>query len=575
MKYFLVLAIVTAAAFSGIIHPDLQDLMQTSNGTELIPVFMLVQGDLDKEWVDAATVDMNRDERQEFVVDALKNIASVSQAGVISELGLYTTQSVSGILSLWLANVVYCEASPAVIRDMSFRSDITLIEPAANPEAGLIYPYDVRKPTQEELDKAITWNVTLVNADDVWALGYDGSGVIVGVIDTGTDYNHMDLHNNMWHDTAAGYHYGWDFFDGDNDPMDDYGHGTHCSGTVLGDGAEGTETGIAPGATCMALRINYYSGGEATWIQAMEFGTDNGAAVLTMSLGAPGTGNATLRVAEENLLTAGVYHSVAAGNSGSSAGTILSSGDCPPPWFHPDQAYHGGQSAVVTVGSTDSNDNIAGSSSRGPVTWWSSVAPWNDYSNSQPLIDPDICGPGVSILSTQWGGGYTTMSGTSMATPLVAGVVALILDANTGLTVAQIDSIIEVTSLDLGTSGKDNTYGAGRIDALAAVQAALSMVGLGDTPEGVGPAGILISTINPNPVHDLASFEIYTENPGTVDVGVFDVSGRRIAIISSEEMAAGTHAYNWMVPQAVGNGIYFVRVNVNGSTVTQRMTIVK
>ncbi|MCK5114962.1 MAG: S8 family peptidase [Candidatus Aegiribacteria sp.] len=575
MKYFLILLITAAAAFSGTIHPDLLDLMQTSNGTELIPVFMLVQGDLDKEWVDAVTFDMNRSERQEFVVDALKNIAFVSQAGVISELGLYTTQNVSGILSLWLANAVYCEASPAVIREMSFRSDVTLIESAANPEAGLIYPVEVREATQEELDKAITWNVTLVNADDVWALGYDGSGVIVGVIDTGTDYNHMDLHNNMWHDTPAGYHYGWDFYDNDDDPMDDYGHGTHCSGTVLGDGSEGTETGVAPGATCMALRINYYSGGEATWIQAMEFGTDNGAAVLTMSLGAPGTGDATLRVAEENLLTAGVYHSVAAGNSGSGSGTILSSGDSPPPWFHPDQTYHGGQSAVVTVGATDSGDNIAGFSSRGPVTWWGSVAPWNDYSDSQPLIDPDICGPGVNILSTQWGGGYTTMDGTSMATPLVAGVVALILDANPGLTVAQIDSIIEVTALDLGAAGKENTYGAGRIDALAAVQAALSLVGLGDTPEGVGPAGILISTINPNPAHDLVSFEIYTENPGRVDVGVFDVSGRRIAIISSEEMAAGTHAYNWMVPQGVGNGIYFVRVNVGGGTVTQRMTIVK
>ena len=574
MKFFLILLIITAAAFSGTIQQDLMDLMHSSNGTELIPVFMLVQGELDTDWVDAVTVDMSRDERQEFVVDALKNIADVSQAGVISELGLYTTQSVSNIKSLWLANAVYCEASPAVIRDIASRSDVTLIEWAANPEAGLIYPVEVRDPTQEELDKAITWNVTIVNADDVWALGYDGSGVIVGVIDTGTDYNHPDLHDNMWNDSPACI-YGWDFYDNDNDPMDDYGHGTHCSGTVLGDGSEGTETGVAPGATCMALRINYYGGGELTWIQAMEFGTDNGAAVLTMSLGS-GQGNATLRTAEENLLTAGVYHSVAAGNSGSGASTILSSGDSPPPWFHPDQTYHGGQSAVVTVGATDSNDNIASFSSRGPTIVW------DDYNDTPPyLIDPDICGPGVDILSTRWSGDpegsgyYRTMSGTSMATPLLAGVVALILDANPGLTVAQIDSILEMTALDLGPAGKENTYGAGRVDALAAVQAALSMVGVADNPEGIGPAGILISTINPNPVNDLASFEIYTENPGLVDVGVFDVSGRRIAIISSQEMAAGTHAYNWMVPQAVGNGIYFVRANVSSGTVTQRMTIVK
>ncbi|MCD4701814.1 MAG: S8 family serine peptidase, partial [Candidatus Aegiribacteria sp.] len=507
MKYIPILLIVAITAFSGTIHPDLQDLMQTSEGTELIPVFILVKGELDTDWVDAVSVGMRRGERQEFVVDALKDIADVSQAGVISELELYTPENVSNIVSLWLANAVYCEAAPAVIRDIASRNDITLIDRAAHPDAGLIYPYNVRDATPEELDKAITWSVTLINADDVWALGYDGSGVIVGVIDTGTDYNHMDLHNNMWHDTAAGYHYGWDFFDGDNDPMDDYGHGTHCSGSVLGDGSEGTQTGVAPGATCMALRINYYSGGEYTWIQAMEFGTDNGAAVLSMSLGS-GQGNTTLRTAEENLLTAGVLHSVAAGNHPPGPSTILSSGDSPPPWFHPDQIYHGGQSAVVTVGATNSSDVIASFSNYGPVNWWS------DYNSTNPLIDPDICGPGVDVFSTQWGGGYTTMSGTSMATPHLAGVVALILDANPTLSVAQIDSIIEITSVELGASGKDNYYGAGRVDALAAVQAALSMVGIADGPQGIDPEGILISSINPNPVHDLASFEIYTESPG-------------------------------------------------------------
>jgi subtilisin family serine protease len=210
---------------------------------------------------------------------------------------------------------------------------VQLVESAASPDAGLIEPVDVHRSTPEETD-ALAWGVSKINADDAWALGYNGSGIIVGVIDTGTDYNHIDLHNNMWHDTAAGYHYGYDFYNGDGDPMDDYGHGTHVSGTVLGYGTGGTQTGVAPGATCMALRINYYSGGENTWIQAMQFGTAHGARVLTMSLGST-HGNATLRTAEQNLLTAGIYHSVAGGNSGPGAGTILSSGDSPPPWFHP------------------------------------------------------------------------------------------------------------------------------------------------------------------------------------------------------------------------------------------------
>jgi len=567
LKYISLLLITAAVLLGGAIQPQLQQEMASSFDTDLIPVFILVQGELDTEWIEAATADMTREERQQFVVAALQDRAATSQAPVLAQLDTYGDDNVTNLHPLWLANSIFCEATPMVIREIASRTDVILVEKGTYPESGLIEPVEVREPTTEERGKAIVWSVTQINADDVWALGYNGDGIIVGVIDTGTDYNHMDLHNRMWHDTPNGYHYGYDFYDDDYDPMDDYGHGTHCSGSVLGDGSEGTETGVAPGAVCMALRINYYGGGEYTWIEAMEFGAQYGASVLTMSLGS-GQGNTTLRTAEENLLTAGVYHSVAAGNSGPSPGTVLSSGDSPPPWFHPDQVHHGGQSAVVTVGATDSGDNIADFSSRGPVTVWS------DYSDSSPLIDPDISGPGVDVVSTKWGGGYTTMSGTSMATPHLAGVAALILDANPSLSVAKIDSIIEVTSLDLGTSGKDNTYGAGRVDALAAVQAALA-VGTAGGQGSAGPAGILISQVNPNPVSGLASFEVYNASPGKVDIAVFDVSGRRVVTIDSQELGSGAHSYSWIVPGTIGNGVYFVRASCEGSTVTARMAVVR
>ena len=567
MKYLFVLLATSAMLFAGNIQPELRQQMTQTDATELIPVFILVQGDLDQGWIDAATVDMSRDDRQQFVVEALKDKAEVTQAPVLSELYSFGSSRVANVHPLWLANSIYCEASRDVITQIAQRSDVRLVEKGTYENSGLIEPVDVSPVSPEERGKAITWSVTQINADDVWAMGYEGDGVIVGVIDTGTDYNHPDLHNNMWHDTGAGYHYGWDFYDGDDDPMDDYGHGTHCSGSVCGDGAEGTETGVAPSATLMALRINYYSGGEYTWIEAMEFGADYGASVLSMSLGS-GQGNTTLRDAEEDLLTAGVYHSVAAGNDGSSPGTVLSSGDSPPPWFHPDQTYHGGQSAVVTVGATDSGDNIASFSSRGPVTVWS------DYTDTTPLLDPDISGPGVDVVSTQWTGGYTTMSGTSMATPHLAGVAALMLSANPSLSVAKLDSLIEVTSLDLGSSGKDNTYGAGRVDAYQAVQGALA-VGIADSPEGAGPSGLILSSVNPNPVLELASFEIYTEAGGTADIGVYDVTGRRVANVSSGELAAGSHSISWMLPQNIENGIYFVRATLGGNTVTSRMAVVR
>ncbi|OPX31644.1 MAG: hypothetical protein B1H09_02420 [Gemmatimonadaceae bacterium 4484_173] len=568
-KIFLLLAVVSIAV-AGSIDPELAVIMAGSTDTDLIPVFILAHGQVDRNWVDASTYGMDRAERQQFAVSAMKDIAEVAQADILTELH---SSNAAGIESLWLANAVYCEITKAAIRDMAARSDVSLIESACDPNGGLIEPVDEHPVTDEEGSRGLAWGVAKINADDAWALGYEGQGVIVAVIDTGVDYYHSDLGNNMWHDTPAGFHYGWDFYDGDSDPMDTYGHGTHVAGSVAGDGTAGTETGVAPSATIMAIRINYYSGGESTWIQAMEFAADHGASVMSTSLGST-HGNTSLRTANENSLTAGLYHSVAAANDGPAAGSILSPGDSPPPWFHPDQTYHGGQSAVVTVGATNNSDVIASFSSRGPVTWWS------DYSDSSPLIDPDISGPGVDVVSCRWSGysgsgPYTTMSGTSMATPHLSGVAALILSANPNLTVAQMDSLIEVTSLDLGASGKENTYGAGRVDALAAVQAALSMTGTEEAQGAVLPPAMGISAISPNPVNTYASFSVYSAVSGTADISVYDVSGRRVANIDSSDIQSGSNAYNWQIPAQMGSGVYFVHATINGNTVSSRMTVVR
>ncbi len=565
MKKIFALLLVAAMAVAGSIDPDLAVIMAGSTDTDLIPVFILAHGQVDRDWVNSATMGMDRNERQQFAVSAMKNISEVSQQNIILELELLNSDNQTVIQPLWLSNAIYCELTPSAIRRMASRSDVLFIEGAAHPDAGLSEPVDVHESTPEELEKGLAWGVSKINADDAWALGYEGQGIIVGVIDTGVDYNHTDLAANMWSDTQ-GYH-GYDFYSNDHYPMDDYGHGTHCAGSVAGNGAAGTQTGVAPLAQIMALRINYYSGGEYTWIQAMEYGVENGASVLTMSLGS-GQGNTTLRTAEENLLTAGVFHAVCAHNDGPSAETIRSSADSPPPWFHPDQIYHGGLSAVVSVGATNNSDVIASFSSRGPVTCWT------DYNDSTPLIAPSISGPGVNVVSTQWTGGYTTMSGTSMATPHVAGVAALLLSANQYLTVAQLDSIMEMTSIDLGDSGKDNSYGAGRVDAYQAVLAAIE-VGTEQAQGAVVPASMGISAISPNPVSNFASFSVYSAVSGTADISVFDVSGRRVANIDNSDIESGANAYNWQIPSEMGSGVYFVRATINGSTVSSRMTVVR
>ncbi len=559
---------------AGVIHPDLQMDMALASPGEMLPVVVHMEGALDTEWVNSVTAGMSRAERQVFVVEALRSQASLSQTEALAFL---EGCPVERLVPFWLVNGFYCETTPEVIRLLAQRSDVMYIDHGA-VETALIEPVERREASPDELNRGLAWGVSKINAPQVWELGYEGQGVIVGIIDTGVDYNHPDLGNNMWHDTDAGYHYGYNFYGSGNplDPMDDNGHGTHCAGTVAGDGSAGTETGVAPSATIMALRIYYYQGGYPTWIQAMEFAAEHGASVLSMSLGTTPVGNATLRTAEENALLAGIYHSVAAGNSGPYSGSIKASGDCPPPWFHPDQTFHGGQTAVVTVGATDSNDAIASFSGRGPVTWWLNVAPWHDYSDTSPLISPDISGPGVDVLSTYPGGGYTTMSGTSMATPHLAGVAALLLSINPELSVAQLDSLIEVTSLDLGATGKDNTFGAGRVDAYQAALAALETVGTGGySHAGLQPSLVSVSPVTPNPASSSAAFSVFSPTAGNAKVTVFDVTGRTVAVIHCGHLSPGSHSFLWNVPETLGSGLYFVRAEAPSGTAVGRMTVIR
>jgi len=536
---------------AGVIDPILQDQMDYAANGELIPVFINITGEVDQEYIDLATAGMNWDQHRAFVVEALKAKAEETQQNILEELKGFNPAQVELEITFWLANVIYCSITPGIIREMASRDDVYCIEFAGALEPGkcLIEPIDMHPATPEELGRANAWGVDQINAPAVWGMGYEGNGIIVAVTDTGVNYLHVDLQNNMWHDTPGGFHYGWDFYDNDNDPMDTYGHGTHCAGSVAGDGTAGTQTGVAPSATIMALRLNYYSGGEATWIQCYEFAVDHGAHVITTSMGVFSASNhVTMRQAEEAILTAGLQHSIAAGNDGPGAQTILGPGYCPPPWIHPDQPGSGGLSAAVTVGATDNSDNI-------------------------------ICAPGVNVVSTSWPGtsGYTTMSGTSMAAPHLAGVMALLWDINPpakSMTVATVDSIMEVTALELGSAGKDNTYGSGRVDAYQAALAAIS-VGIGDAAAPVVPAGVLLSSISPNPVYSTVLFDVYVLNAGPVEISVFDIYGRKTAVIGSGSLPTGSNSFAWEVPDSMSNGVYFVTVSNGNESAIARMTILR
>ena len=582
-----VFCVILLAGFmsAGTVTDLLQAEMDGSTPDQLIHVLIKPAGRADLDYINSVAESMDSDQRREFAVSVMKQFAESSQQPVIDALNGFPAGSVEQIRTNWIVSVIGCAATPEVIREIASRDDVEFVALKTFPNI-LVEPVEVREPERGELVLANAWGVDKINAPDVWALGYEGQGVIVSIVDTGVNYNHIDLHNQMWHDTDAGYHYGWDFADGDGDPMDSNGHGTHCAGSVGSNGNAGTVCGVAPQATLMAIRVGTTFGDEQDVWDGFEFSVDNGAHVISTSLGWPQSQNPvrqTWRETEENVLVAGVIHSIAAGNEGGNPGTwgdIRTPGDCPPPWIHPDQTTSGGLSATVTVGATDSNDNLASFSSLGYSTWMYD-APWNDYPDTSPdigLIDPDISGPGVDILSCSYSNpaGYTTMSGTSMATPHLAGCMALLVCVNPNLSVAQMDSILEVTSVDLGTAGKDNYYGAGRVDIY---QAALSALELTEAEESTSSAiqgfGTVLSAVSPNPVVSQASFSLYMPSAGNAEVAVYDVSGRNVSTVQSGQLATGSHMFNWTAPEEVASGIYIVRATTPSGTSVSRMTLIR
>lgn len=477
---------------ASLITPELEQRMTEAAPSEFIRINIAMEGQVDRGYLDLLTAGMDRAERRKTAVSELKRLADDSQAGLLSYLAAVEGKGQARrVRSLWVNNVICCQMMKDVIRDLSNREGISFIdwdEPkdyCLNPERGGWGKHGT-----------IEWNVIKINAPAVWAKGYTGKGIVVGHIDTGVDYNHTDLNDHMWtnsdeipgngvDDDGNGYvddYYGYDFYSNDGDPMDGDGHGTHTAGTVAGDGTAGDTTGVAPDAQIMGLRVSSWCGSawdSDVW-EAIQYAIDNGADLVTMSMGclhAWGVDRVLHRHTFNSALGCGMPCAVAAGNERPSPpppDNVRTPGDCPPPWLHPDQTMRHGLSAVITVGATDSMDSSAWFSSIGPVSW-KDVSPWLDYPYSATemgLIDPDIAAPGVDVVSLQLGGGYSgPWNGTSMATPHVAGTMALMLESNPDLSAAEVDSLIEMTSIELGPAGKDTCYGAGRIDALAAVHA--------------------------------------------------------------------------------------------------------
>jgi len=276
------------------------------------------------------------------------------------------------------------------------------------------------------------WGVMHIGAYGAHASGNKGTGVKIAVIDTGIDYNHEDL--------DANYKGGYDFVFSDSDPFDDntLKHGTHISGIIAAEDNGVGVIGVAPEADIYALKVLDGGGfGMLSWIiAAIEWSVDNGMEIANMSLEGPDS--QTLHNACDSAYNAGVLL-VAAGGNTSGQGV----------------RYPAGYDSVVAVTATDANDINASFSPVGTQV--------------------ELSAPGVSIMSTVAAGNYSFLSGTSQASPHVAGTAALFTLSNTedinGDEILNNEDIrlkLQMTAVDLGDAGRDSIYGYGLVNAAAA-----------------------------------------------------------------------------------------------------------
>src|SRR5262245_32207455 len=350
--------------------------------------------------------------------------------------------------SLWLADAVAVTGTPAEIAELSDHDDVVAID--VNRDFRL--PRTLQTPLEDtpDLVDGSTWGVAKIGALDAWSGFGRGADVLVGVLDTGVD----DTHPALAHKVVA-----FEEFDGLGNPLgtpthDSDLHGTHVCGTIAGRAYRGTNIGVAPNARlAVALVLPGGSGTFAQIVSGMQWTLSQGVHVINMSLGGSGYSNVwNLPVLIATLSGTLVVASI--GNSG-----------------HGTSGGPGNDPVALGVGATDTHDVVAGFSGGESLTVVHDVFGGINY------MKPDISAPGVSVVSSVPGPDLMALSGTSMAAPHMSGAAALLMSSEPvlrGNPLSVREIFLGVGREDYGEAGRDQRFGYGRVDAMAAAEAAVS-----------------------------------------------------------------------------------------------------
>jgi len=399
------------------------------------------------------------------VVEALQKKADSSQGALIEYLDQeMAAGNVIDHQSYYIINLIYARVVPDLVEAIMQRPDVDSVWPNEEVEFGLSQHSTITGGSH-----SIPWNISHIGADAVWnSLGYDGSGVVIGFIDTGVYLEHESLLTkyrgyNPENPDNPNHSYNWfDPYHGRMSPDDLYGHGTTVTSIALGsDPEKKNQIGVAPGAQWIAARGMNDSGfgTYAVLLEAMEFmlapspnangsgepNSDMAPDIVSNSWGGQVACVTVFKQAILNWRSAGIFPVFSAGNLGPSAGSIR---------------LPANYRESFAVGAVDEYNNLPSFSSRGPGACGS-------------FIKPDLVAPGVSIRVADNNGGYAYWSGTSMAAPHVAGVAALLRSVDPSLTVNQLEQILLNTARPLTSNIYPNSpnhgFGYGLVDAFSAI----------------------------------------------------------------------------------------------------------
>lgn len=425
------------------VDPSVQAALASMGDEQMITVIVTLRSQADLSNIQAS----GRQERLYQVINTLQNKANATQLHLRALLDRKKSSGeVASYESFWVFNGLAVTAKAPIIEELAARPEIASI--TAN-EVDVIEANDAALLTVSSTPEL---NLSVVQAPQLWDLGYTGQGIVVANMDSGVDVSHPDLYgrwrggNNSWFD-PYGEH--------PTTPTDLSGHGTWTMGVMVGGDLGGTNIGMAPDAQWVAVKIFNDAGSAAAYAIHAGFqwlldpdgdpGTDDAPHVINNSwISSSSACDLQFETDLQALRAAGILPVFAAGNAGPSSGTSRSPGNNP---------------SAFAVGYTTNDDVLYFDSSRGPSSCGEPVS-----------IFPEIVAPGVDIRTSDRFGLYTSAMGTSLAAPHVSGALALLLSAYPDL-----DAFGQQTALlngvtDLGVIGPDDDTGYGRLDVLAAYQ---------------------------------------------------------------------------------------------------------